>query len=1357
MERANGGMAGRMQMSRFVALVGLVALVCFVAGVPVAGARPAPTGSGPSLGAFGSGAAALLPPMVAAPSAGMAARSGRSKAWAGPVARRLRCSRARARVRGVHRRRAVHRGVRGRGRVARRRSRCRPVHRRAAGSGPAAGASGGAGSAAVGSQPTVPDAPPAVQPDLIASGVVSVGSLPAGVAATNSRGYVANAEDDTVSVLDLTADPVGVVDTVPVGSFPDGVAVSSDGSQVYVTNFRSGTLSIIDTSTDTVAHTVTVGKDPDGVIRVGSSVYVANLLSGTVSVVDPTSATVTGTVTLTGSPGTPAPSGLAVSQDASTLYVDDAQNGATDTVDLGSDTQTGSVSVGTWPSYLAVAGSTAYVANATRNGSTPGTVSVLDLSSSPPTVAHTVAVGAHPYGITVDAGLGEVFAANSSDDTLSIIDTATHAEVATAAVGTTPDALALTPDGSTVLETNEGDNTVGILHVDQPPVNTVPGAQAVDANGPSGTNALTFSSAHSNLISTTDPDAGSSPVKVTLSVSGGTLSLSGTSGLSFSSGGDGSGAMTFTGTLTDVNAALDGLKYTPGTNFQGADALSMTVDDQGNTGLGEPQSASSTVPISVNNVAPTVGNVSYSGAIGNTAFGVGTSPPAPSNNTSGSVLSNSSDANGDNLSAVSGSITTAHSGTVSMNTDGTFTYDPPAGFTGDDTFTFQVSDGTTTSSATATVTVLPVRVWYVDSSASGAGSGTSTDPFQSLSSAQSSDGTGDYVYLYPGSYTGGFAMQQSEQLIGRPQDLVVFNGTTNVKLIDGSGSTNPSIGNSGGNGVTLAQGDTIQRVDISSTGGAALAGSGINSLTTGSNMTLSTSGGGGAGLSLTGGGNGTVGVGAAVQNTVGKQVNISGRTGGTTTLSGAIGGTGTGVSLTSNTGATINLTGPVAVSTGSSGAFVATGGGTVSSSNTASTLATTTGTALDVENTTIGSSNLVFQSISAGNSSSAPLNGILLSSTGNGALTVTGTGTTAGSGGTIQKATDTTQNATHEPGDISINNAGPVELDNMTIDSAARNGIAVLDVPKLTLKGDTIDGSGNDGVFFKTNATTGTFNLDSNKVTNSTGSAIYTEFQGGGTWTGHVTNNTVGNSAGANPSSNGSNGGEGIDVKSTGANSIVTADVSSNNITGVKQSNGILAEALDSACCTNPALNLSLASNTVDLESNAAQDGINVVSGSTSSRSPSVCLNATTNSSVSKGLAADNPNQFDSDGMYVHNEDTSSTFAVVDTSSGSYTNVGAGNEQSQVESALNSANPGLQAGPGPTSQPSIALQDGSAAFTKVTTCPTAPAPSIAFAAPPAPAPVKRLRGPAASATAGSATPTRTTRAAIEARLRAHLP
>ncbi|MFP1625859.1 YncE family protein [Streptomyces sp. 5K101] len=75
--------------------------------------------------------------------------------------------------------------------------------------------------------------------------------------------YVANLNDDTVSVIDAATNTV--VDTITVGDTPLNVAVSPDGSRVYVTNFADDTVSVIDTATNTVIDTIPVGDGPVGV------------------------------------------------------------------------------------------------------------------------------------------------------------------------------------------------------------------------------------------------------------------------------------------------------------------------------------------------------------------------------------------------------------------------------------------------------------------------------------------------------------------------------------------------------------------------------------------------------------------------------------------------------------------------------------------------------------------------------------------------------------------------------------------------------------------------------------------------------------------------------------------------------------------------------------------------------------------------------------------------------------------------------------------------------------------------------------------------------------------------------------
>jgi len=130
------------------------------------------------------------------------------------------------------------------------------------------------------------------------------------------------------------------------------------------------------------------------------------------------------------------------------------------------------------------------------------------------------------------------------------------------------------------------------------PVNLVPGPQTTNEN-----TALTFSVANDNHVLTSDVDAGTNPVKVTLSVvPNGALTLSQTTGLTFLSGdGTNDATMTFTGTISNVNAALNGMSFTPNTNFSGIATLTVITDDQGNTGTGGAKTDTDPVIITVNN------------------------------------------------------------------------------------------------------------------------------------------------------------------------------------------------------------------------------------------------------------------------------------------------------------------------------------------------------------------------------------------------------------------------------------------------------------------------------------------------------------------------------------------------------------------------------------------------------------------------------------------------------------------------------------------------------------------------------------------------------------------------------------
>ncbi|MCO6413443.1 MAG: tandem-95 repeat protein, partial [Thiogranum sp.] len=139
--------------------------------------------------------------------------------------------------------------------------------------------------------------------------------------------------------------------------------------------------------------------------------------------------------------------------------------------------------------------------------------------------------------------------------------------------------------------------TIDVININEAPSHTVPGTQTTSMN-----TSLAFSSLDGNGISISDPDA--SVVEVTLSVTNGNLTLSGTGGLTFSAGdGESDATMTFTGAADAVNAALDGLLFQPDMEFLGFANLTVITDDRGESGSGGPMTTMNTVTIAVLEVA----------------------------------------------------------------------------------------------------------------------------------------------------------------------------------------------------------------------------------------------------------------------------------------------------------------------------------------------------------------------------------------------------------------------------------------------------------------------------------------------------------------------------------------------------------------------------------------------------------------------------------------------------------------------------------------------------------------------------------------------------------------------------------
>jgi large repetitive protein len=245
------------------------------------------------------------------------------------------------------------------------------------------------------------------------------------------------------------------------------------------------------------------------------------------------------------------------------------------------------------------------------------------------------------------------------------------------------------------------------------PAMSGPGSGSLTENG-----SFTFSSGNSNAISIADAAAGTNADSLTLSVSQGTLTLASTAGLSFTSGANGSSSFTVSGTVTNLDSALDGLVYQPTTLYSGADSLSVSVTDPGDT-----LSASTSVPIAVTALsAPTIsapgsGSLSENGsltlssgnsnAISITDAAAGTNTDSLTLSVSQGTLTLASTAGLSFTSGANDSSSFTVSGTVT-NLDSALNglvYQPTTLYSGADSLAASVSDPTDSLSASTSVSI----------------------------------------------------------------------------------------------------------------------------------------------------------------------------------------------------------------------------------------------------------------------------------------------------------------------------------------------------------------------------------------------------------------------------------------------------------------------------------------------------------------------------------------------------------------------------------------------------------------------------------------------------------------------------
>ena len=295
-------------------------------------------------------------------------------------------------------------------------------------------------------------------------------------ALAQTRAYVTNNNDDTVSVIDTAT--TSVIATVPVGASPAGVAVTPDGRFAYVANQLGNSVSVIDAATNTVVATVPLGSFPRSIAMHHSGAFVYVTSSGSnISVI------ATATNTVVGSIPVFFPVDLALSPSGDLGYVthssvvngvtviNTATNSVVTNIPLPADV-TASATVSPNGAFVYVTCLSVATGNklAVIDTATNNVVTIVPL---PGTFSPGVAFapdGSLAY--VANNGGGICCGGGGTSSSISVIDTASHTEIANVPAGS-PTAIAITPDGAFVYVTDISLNSVlvistvnnGLMHI----------------------------------------------------------------------------------------------------------------------------------------------------------------------------------------------------------------------------------------------------------------------------------------------------------------------------------------------------------------------------------------------------------------------------------------------------------------------------------------------------------------------------------------------------------------------------------------------------------------------------------------------------------------------------------------------------------------------------------------------------------------------------------------------------------------------------------------------------------------------------------------------------------------------------
>jgi hypothetical protein len=381
----------------------------------------------------------------------------------------------------------------------------------------------------------------------------------------------------------------------PSVSGPSAISVNENSTLVFATA-QGDTISLADAQAGSNADTLTLSV-ADGTLALGST-------SGLTSVSgnDSPSITVSGTLANLNA----ALNGLVYTPKTSYSGADSLKITLTDPGDNLAGPASVAITVSPFaPPHITAPSSIAVNENSTLVFSTAQGNPISFTDSFAGSAPETLTLFATDGILTLATTNGLTYTNGSSNGSTSISVTGTLTELNAAVNGLTytPNTGYTGTDSLKISLLDTGDSLTGPAAVNiainslvQPPTVTAPATATVNEDS-----SLVFSTAKDDAIDTADADAGSTTEQLTLTATHGTLKLASTSGLKVVSGANKSASMSVSGTLANLNAALNGLTFTPTSRYVGAASITVSLRDSGDSLTG-----SATIAMTVDRVGRAV-------------------------------------------------------------------------------------------------------------------------------------------------------------------------------------------------------------------------------------------------------------------------------------------------------------------------------------------------------------------------------------------------------------------------------------------------------------------------------------------------------------------------------------------------------------------------------------------------------------------------------------------------------------------------------------------------------------------------------------------------------------------------------